>query len=414
MTETPPESPAPGWYPDPNGSGGQRWWDGVNWSEHVAPGVTQDGWGGAAPTHPESYAAGGYQYESPVAGAPYGRYAPPASPLTPSGMRRVQALFSDVGRILRRAWLPIVGASLIIWLVWSLLVIAATAMVVDFGNLSQAIEQTINLQSDYPSDGVPLAVQDEIAEAWRSVARTEAVWPWIALGVSFVVLTVMTAAFQTTAVNQLGIDAAAGQPARLGKALRAGLPAAVRLSGYLVGFVLLMLVIGLAWAFLLAAAIQTSQALGAVMGAVSFLTFLGMMGLMVWAMGRLIPVLVQVLMGRRAVSWSWRATRRKFWAVLGRYLLWSLVASLIIQVVMMILMVPAYVMVIGSAAYGSESGLIISSVLLLLLIWPLTMVASSISYVGVVPIWRDLTDDPMYRSIGSDGIPIPEPAAPGS
>lgn len=28
-------SPAPGWYPD--GSGGQRWWNGVGWSEHTAP-----------------------------------------------------------------------------------------------------------------------------------------------------------------------------------------------------------------------------------------------------------------------------------------------------------------------------------------------------------------------------------------
>lgn len=28
---------APGWYPDPGGSGGQRWWDGVRWTEHLAP-----------------------------------------------------------------------------------------------------------------------------------------------------------------------------------------------------------------------------------------------------------------------------------------------------------------------------------------------------------------------------------------
>ena len=38
-----PASPNPqpavpaGWYPDPAGGGGQRWWDGTQWSEHVAP-----------------------------------------------------------------------------------------------------------------------------------------------------------------------------------------------------------------------------------------------------------------------------------------------------------------------------------------------------------------------------------------
>lgn len=27
----------PGWYPDPSGTDGQRWWDGVTWSEHRRP-----------------------------------------------------------------------------------------------------------------------------------------------------------------------------------------------------------------------------------------------------------------------------------------------------------------------------------------------------------------------------------------
>ncbi len=29
--------PAPGWYQDPYGGAGQRWWDGVRWTEHTAP-----------------------------------------------------------------------------------------------------------------------------------------------------------------------------------------------------------------------------------------------------------------------------------------------------------------------------------------------------------------------------------------
>ena len=39
MSETSPPTPKPGWYPD--ASGGQRWWDGTQWTEHRAPAVAQ-------------------------------------------------------------------------------------------------------------------------------------------------------------------------------------------------------------------------------------------------------------------------------------------------------------------------------------------------------------------------------------
>ena len=34
MTTPPTQDPAPGWYPDPNVPGGQRYWDGTQWTEH--------------------------------------------------------------------------------------------------------------------------------------------------------------------------------------------------------------------------------------------------------------------------------------------------------------------------------------------------------------------------------------------
>ncbi len=43
MTTPPTQDPAPGWYPDPEVPGGQRYWDGAQWTEHKA---------GAAPVAP--------------------------------------------------------------------------------------------------------------------------------------------------------------------------------------------------------------------------------------------------------------------------------------------------------------------------------------------------------------------------
>jgi hypothetical protein len=39
MEGTEAESPAPGWYPDPEAPGGQRYWDGSAWTDHRSPGT---------------------------------------------------------------------------------------------------------------------------------------------------------------------------------------------------------------------------------------------------------------------------------------------------------------------------------------------------------------------------------------
>ncbi|MDF0512478.1 DUF2510 domain-containing protein [Agromyces sp. H3Y2-19a] len=56
-----PRLPPPGWYPEPSGAEGQRWWDGTRWTEYATP--------LAAPPAP--------QVVAPVQQPQYGAYAAP-------------------------------------------------------------------------------------------------------------------------------------------------------------------------------------------------------------------------------------------------------------------------------------------------------------------------------------------------
>jgi uncharacterized protein YxjI len=60
--------PPPGWYPDPSGSAGTRWWDGQAWTEHVqqaAPSVPPPPSAPVSPP-PVPQGAGPSLYEQPV------------------------------------------------------------------------------------------------------------------------------------------------------------------------------------------------------------------------------------------------------------------------------------------------------------------------------------------------------------
>lgn len=79
MTTLPPStSPAAAWYPDPAGSGGLRYWDGLGWTEHVTP------------PPPAAWA---------VAPAPGGGQGPAPAPAPGRVGRRVWPLFVVIGLV---------------------------------------------------------------------------------------------------------------------------------------------------------------------------------------------------------------------------------------------------------------------------------------------------------------------------
>ncbi|MBB1509366.1 RDD family protein [Tessaracoccus sp. MC1756] len=73
MTNTPQQPPA-GWYPDPAGSGGERFWDGVAWSQSTRDKVAPEAAPGATPGG--STGASGYGATQSYAGPPQQREQP--------------------------------------------------------------------------------------------------------------------------------------------------------------------------------------------------------------------------------------------------------------------------------------------------------------------------------------------------
>lgn len=70
----------PGWYPDPDGAAGERWWNGVAWSDArrdpqaaaavIAPAAAPSSQSAAAPAAPVVYSASNPAPQSPAEGGP--------------------------------------------------------------------------------------------------------------------------------------------------------------------------------------------------------------------------------------------------------------------------------------------------------------------------------------------------------
>ncbi len=147
------QSPPPGWYPDPADPAQYRYWDGAGWTSEATGWGTPGGWRSEAPA-------------GPVAPA----YAPATGVLTASGMRRLPALFDDVGRIIRRAWWQLLVIGFVIWFAATALVLTLLAASVDFSALNRALEVT-QRAAETANRGSARALETQLQTAWSAVPR---------------------------------------------------------------------------------------------------------------------------------------------------------------------------------------------------------------------------------------------------
>jgi len=118
--------PAPGWYPDPAGSGLQQWWNGADWTPYHAPRATP-----AAPTPVPTPAPGWYPDPAGTGlqrywdGAEWTMHHAPPTPHAPlpkqRGMHPAFVLLAVISLLVTA--LPVVGSNhlnggMIVWLLW--------------------------------------------------------------------------------------------------------------------------------------------------------------------------------------------------------------------------------------------------------------------------------------------------------
>jgi hypothetical protein len=315
-------------------------------------------------------------------------------------MRRVDALFGEGWRIVRRAWWPILAVGVLVWSAWSAVCLVLAA-VLRFGAWAALAGDAVEASESYP-DGIPAGVANDLQRQAEALAADIPTAAWVVAGVVLTLATVLAWAAGSAAVYRLGAEAAAGRPTGFSVAWDGVRCGTARLTGY-------GLLLGLGSAAVLGVMLIPAIAL---MDPAPFLgVALLLVGVPAWIaclyalVARLLPGFVQACLrqGSGALRWSWRATRGRFWAVLGRWLLWLLAAGLVTNTVQWVVGFPLSLGMM-SAVLAGGSGWV--ALLLMLLAVVVSGALSSISLIGGVPIWRDLTTDPAYAAINPDGTPV--------
>ena len=377
-----PQSPPAGWYADPGAPGQLRYWDGSGWTVHTAPDPQAGQWA------PDSYAAAAHV----------------RSPLAPSGMRWISALFGDLGRILRSAWAPLSLIGILPWLVYSAVVIPLTAILLDFGAWRRPIDSLIDAVDRYEGT-IPLSVQEQLWQEFEDAASGLGWGRFVAWLMVTALLSMLVFSAQLAASYKIGAEAASGRPAGLRVGMSALVPGSLRILGY-------SLILSLGLGAVMAALVGVGFALWAVGPGLSivmsFLLFPAYLVLSYWVLGRLQPGMVRAALpgGQGSLGWSWRVTKGRTWAVVGRWFLVTIVVSFVAQTVIGLVSFALMMITFLFAASGSLGFLIASSVVFTVVIFVLSGITGSLTAAASAPIFRDLTDDPAYRSI-EDGEIVP-------
>lgn len=381
----PADNPPPGWYPDPTASDSQRlrWWDGAGWSSH-----TQD---------PEPEPLG---WSEPGEAAWTTDQRP--MPVTESGLRPLGEFFGDVGRIIKRGWKQVLGLSLLVWLVAAVMIAAMALLLFDVGALDEMLR--VLLEDFQDSSGeISAAAQARVDQLWET-AIPYAPGIYVAAGLLLVAVLVSASALQVAGVNRAAIDAASDLPVTWSKAWHGAALGAPRLILFwvLIALGVLGVVVAIATLTILLSSLNVAiGVLAAIVLSVAAMTC------GIWLTGRLIIVSAEAPVGRQPVRWAWRASRGRVLGILGRVLVWAIVTGIASNIITSVLFWP-----LGAAFESALTGqgaqaLPTFGIVAALVSAPIYQAIVGFTYLGTVPIWRDITEREQYRSL-PEGVGAPQ------